>query len=167
MTKYFFILEILIKEGLAAYKTQIQTKQEAKNHKVGKFFDHTLYKCFFKKYTANDWCSSKVKLTPTHYFLETYLQHSKQSYFSDIYTECNDSHFLVHQMAWDTFDHLCKKAQKSVKKLERKYCNNNLCIIDAVQICNSSIHHFKYFLGNLSWNFGIRVWKKAWFDTPT
>ena len=125
----------------------------------------TLYINVFKKYTANDWCSSKLKLTPAQCFLENYLQHPKKSYFSDIYTEWNDSHFLVHQMAWVTFDHLCKKAQKSVKKLERKYCTNNLCIIDAVQICNSSIHH-KYFLGNWSWNFGIRVWKKAWFDTP-
>ena len=167
MTKCFFILEILIKEGLATYKTQIETKQEAKYHKVGKLFDRTLYKCFFKKYTANDWCFSKIKLTPALYFLETYLQHPKKSYFSDIYTERNDSHFLVHQMAWGTFDHLYKKAQKSVKKLERIYCANNLCIIEAVQICNSSIHHFKYFLGNWSWNFGIRVWKKAWFDTPT
>ena len=121
---------------------------------------------YFKKYTANDWCSSKPKLTPAQCFLENYLQHPKKSYFSDIYTEWNDSHFLVHQMAWVTFDRLCKKAQKTVKKLERKYCTNNLCIVDAVQICNSSIHHFKYFLGNWSWNFGIRVWKKAWFDTP-
>ena len=44
----------------------------------------------------------------------------------------------------------CAKKHKTVKKLERKYCTNNLCIVDAVQICNSSIHHFKYFLGNLS-----------------
>ena len=125
-----------------------------------------LFKYFLKMFPATHWCSSKLKLTPAQCFLENYLQHPKKSYFSDIYTEWNDSHFLVHQMAWVTFDHLCKKAQKSVKKLERKYCTNNLCIIDAVQICNSSIHHFKYFLGNWSWNFGIRVWKKAWFDTP-
>ena len=32
-----------------------------------------------------------------------------------IYTGWNDSHFLVHQMAWVTFGHLCKKAQKCVK----------------------------------------------------
>ena len=51
-------------------------------------------------------------------------------------------------MAWVTCDRLCKKAQKTMKKLERKYCTNKLCIVDAVQICNSSIHHFKYFLGN-------------------
>ena len=133
----------------------------------GKLFDHNLYKCFFKKYTANDWCSSKLKLTPAQCFLENYLQHPKKNYFSDIYTGWNDSHFLMHQMAWVTFDHLCKKAQKSVKKLERKCCSNNLCIIDVVQICNSSIHHFKCFWGNWSWNFGIRVWKKAWFNTPT
>ena len=67
---------------------------------------------FFKKYTANDWCSSKPKLTPAQCFLENYLQHPKKSYFSDIYTEWNDSHFLVHQMAWVTCDRLCKKAQK-------------------------------------------------------
>ena len=89
-----------------------------------------------------------LTITPAQYFLENYLQHPKKSYFSGIYTEWNDSHFLVHQMTWVAFDHLCKKAQKSVKKLERKYCNNNLYIIDAVQICNSSVHHFKYFLGN-------------------
>ena len=100
---------------------------------------------FFKKYTANDWCSSKLKLTPAQCFLENYLQHPKKSYFSDIYTEWNDSHFLVQQMTWIVFHHLCKKAQKSVKKLEKKYFTNNLCIIDAVQICNSSMHHFKYF----------------------
>ena len=35
--------------------------------------------------------------------------------------------------------------QKSVKKLEKKYFTNNLCIIDAVQIRNSSIHHCKRF----------------------
>ena len=78
-----------------------------------------------------------------------------------------DSLLQVHQIAWDTFDHLCKKAQKSVKKLERKYYTNNLCITDAVQLCNSSIHYILQlvFFGNWSWKFGIRVWKKPWFDT--
>ena len=35
------------------------------------------------------------------------------------YTEWYDSHFLVHQMAWGTFNHLCKKVQKSTKKYEK------------------------------------------------
>ena len=107
---------------------------------------------FFQKCTANDWYSSKVKLTPAQCFLENYLQHPKKAtslIYIYIYTEWNDSHFPVHQMAWVTFDRLCKKAQKTVKKLERKYCTNNLCIVDAVQICNSSIHDFKYFFGKL------------------
>ena len=84
-----------------------------------------------------------------------------------IYTEWYDFHFQVHQMAWDTFGHMCKKAQKSVKKLERKYYTNNLYITDTVQVCNSSILYIThYFFGNWSWNFRIGVWKKAWFDTP-
>ena len=44
-------------------------------------------------------------------------------------------------MTWDTFDHLRKKVQISVKKLKRKYYADNLYITDAVQICNSSIHY--------------------------
>ena len=44
-------------------------------------------------------------------------------------------------MTWDTFDHLRKKVQISVKKLKRKYYTDNLYITDAVQICNSSIHY--------------------------
>ena len=82
------------------------------------------------------------------------------------YTEWNDSHLMMHQMTWGTFDPMCKKAQKSVKELEMKYYTNNLCIIDTGQICNSSIRQFKYFFLNLTWNFRIRVWKKAWFDKP-
>ena len=70
---------------------------------------------------------------------------SQKEILSDICTEWNDSQFLVHQMAWVTFDHPCKKAQNNAKRLERKYYTNNLCIINAVQICHSSIHHFKYF----------------------
>ena len=90
---------------------------------------------FFKKYTANDWCSSKLKLTPAQCFLENYLQHPKKSYFPDIYTEWNDSHYLVHKMAWFIFDHLCKKAQKSAKKLERKYCNTALTMYVSMMQC--------------------------------
>ena len=96
-----------------------------------------------------------LTITPAQYFLENYLQHPKKSYFPDIYTEWNDSHFLVRQMAWVTFDHLCKKAEKSVKKLERKYYTNNLYITDAVQICNSSIH---YILQLIFWKLKLKFW---------
>ena len=51
MTKCFFILEILIKEGLAANKTQFEIKQEARYHKGGGGGDYliTLYvNVFFK-----------------------------------------------------------------------------------------------------------------------
>ena len=143
MTKCFFILEILIMEGMAAYKTQFEINQEARYRKVGNIIWSHFILIFFKKVYSQWLMFFKTWLTTAQYFLENYLQHPKKSYFSD------------------------KKAQKSVKKLERKYCNNNLCIIDTMQICNSSIHHVKYFLGNWSWNFKVRVWKKAWFDTPT
>ena len=62
------------------------------------------------------------------------------------YTEGNEAYFWVHQMAWGKFDQLCKKAQKSVKKLGRKYYTNNLCIIDGANLYQ--FHHFKYFSGN-------------------
>ena len=47
------------------------------------------------------------------------LQHPKKSYFSDIQNGMR----------------LTFRCTKSVKKLEGKYYTNNLCIIDAVQIC--------------------------------
>ena len=54
MTKCFFILEIIIKEGLAAYKTQFEIKQKLGTARWGKLFDRTLYKSFLKKNAAND-----------------------------------------------------------------------------------------------------------------
>ena len=131
--------------------------------RLGKLFDHFL----------NIFLKCKQPLTDV---LQNLNQHQLSVFLRTIYCitkelllwyrERNDSHFRWHQMAWGTFDNLCKKAPKRMKELERKYYTKNLCIIHAVQICNSFIHHFKYFLGIWSWNFGIRVWKEAWFDTP-
>ena len=51
-------------------------------------------------------------------------------------------------MAQGKFDHLCKKAQKYIKKLERKYYGNNLYNIDGANLYQ--FYHFKYFSGNSS-----------------
>ena len=65
-------------------------------------------------YIATHLCSSKLKPTSAQC-----LQHPKKSYFSDIQNEMR-------------FTFGCTK---SVKKLEEEYYTNNICIIDAVQIC--------------------------------
>ena len=64
--------------------------------------------------------SSKLKPTSAQYLLKNYSQHPKKSYFPAIQIGMRLT-FRVHQMAWGEFDHLRKKAQKSVEKFERKY----------------------------------------------
>ena len=113
--------------------------------------------------------------------LQILNQHQHSVFLRTIYSipkrATSHIYIYIYRMEWfslpgapNGMGHIWPPVQKSTKKcekLERKYCTKNLCIIDVVEICNSSIHHFKYFLGNWSRNFGMRVWKKAWFNTPT
>ena len=81
MTKCFSILEILIKKGLARFsclQDSVWNKARSYLPQAGENYLITLY-MFFKKCTANDWCSSKLKLTPAQCFLENYLQHPKKA----------------------------------------------------------------------------------------
>ena len=127
----------------------------------------TLY-MFFKKCTANDWCSSKLKLTPAQCFLENYLQHPKKSYFSDIYIQ-NGMILTFWFYKWHGA-HLTTCAKKHKKVWKSWKGNTALTIYTSLMQCKFatalSIIYFNYFFGNWSWNFGSRVWKKAWFDTP-
>ena len=85
---------------------------------------------------------------------------------------------LIYRMVWFTFSGapndigqiwlpVQKKAQKSVNIWNR---NTTLAIYTSLMQCKFatvlSIIYFNYFFGNWTWNFGIRVWKKAWSDTP-
>ena len=142
-TKYLFILKRFdsSRKGwldLAAYKTQLEIKQEDRYHEVGKII-WSLFKYFFKMYTANHWCSSKLKSTPAQCFIGNYLQHPKNSYFSDV----QNGVILTFKCTKLHSAHLttCAKMHKKVKKLERKYYTNNICITDIVQIYNISIHY--------------------------
>ena len=125
----------------------------------------TLY-MFFKKCTANDWCFSKLKLTQAQCFLENYLQHPQKSYFSDIQN-------VMILTFWCTKWHggyltTCGKKHKKVWKSWKG--NTTLTIYASLIQCKfatvPSIMYFNYVFRNSSWNFGIRVWKEAWLDTP-
>ena len=121
---------------------------------------------FFKKYTANDWCSSKLKLTPAQCFLENYLKHPKKSYFSDIQNGMNLTFWCTKWHA----AHLTTCAKKHKKVWKRLKGNTTLTIYASLMQCKfatvPSIMYFNYVFRNSSWNFGIRVWKEAWLDTP-
>ena len=90
--------------------------------------------------------SMKLKPTPAQCILINYLQHPKKGYFLAIQSGMR----LTCRGAPNDMGRIitCAKKHKKVKKLERKYYTNNLCIIDGANLYQ--FHHFKYFLGNSS-----------------
>ena len=124
------------------------------------------FKHFFKMYTTTHWCTSKLKPTAAQCSLENYLQHPKKSYFSDI------QNGMIHTfrcIKWHGA-HLTSCAKKHKKVWKSWKGNTTLTIYTSLMQCKFatvlSIIYFNYFFGNWTWNFGIRVWKKAWSDTP-
>ena len=126
----------------------------------------SLFKCFFKMYTATHWCSSKLKPKTAQCFLENYLQYPKKSYFSDI----RNKMILTFWCTKWHGAHLTTCAKKHKKVWKSWKGNTTLTIYASLIQCKFatvlSIMYFNYFFRNWSWNFGIRVWKKAWFDKP-
>ena len=126
----------------------------------------SLFKYFFKMYTVTHWCCSKLKPAPAQCFLENYLQHPKKSYFSDIQ---NGVIFSFRCTKWHGA-HLTTCAKKHKKVWKSWKGNTTLTIYASLIQCKFatvlSIMYFNYFFRNWSWNFGTRVWKKAWFDKP-
>ena len=126
----------------------------------------SLFKYFFKMYTATHWCCSKLKPAPAQCFLENYLQHPKKSYFSDIQ---NGVIFSFRCTKWHGA-HLTTCAKKHKKVWKSWKGNTTLAIYTTLMHSKFttvlSIIWFNYFVGNWSWNFGINVWKKVWFDAP-
>ena len=116
---------------------------------------------FFKKYTANDWCSSKLKLTPAQCFLENYLQHPKKSYFPDI----QDDMILFFKCTKYHGTHLttCAKKHKKVWKSWKE--NTTLTIYTSLMQCNFatilSIIYFNYFF----WKLKLKVWDQRVKET--
>ena len=92
--------------------------------------------------------STKLKSTPAQCLLKNYLQHPKKSYFPAIQNGMRLTFWGAPNNSLGANYHLYKKAQKSVKKFEKKYYGNNNCIIDGANLYQ--FHHFKYFLGNTS-----------------
>ena len=126
----------------------------------------SLFKYFLKMYTAVHWYSSKLKPTPAQCFFEKYLQHPKKSYFSDIQ---NDMILTFRCTKWHGANlNTCAKKHKKVWKSWKG--NTALTIYASLMQCKFAtvlfIIYFNHFFGNWSWNFRIRVWKKAWFGTP-
>ena len=126
----------------------------------------SLFKCFFKMYTATHWCSSKLKPKTAQCFLENYLQYPKKSYFCDIQNKMILTFWCTK---WHGA-HLTTCAKKHKKVWKSWKGNTTLTIYASLIQCKFatvlSIMYFNYFFRNWSWNFGIRVWKKAWFDKP-
>ena len=117
-------------------------------------------------YTVTHWCCSKLKPAPAQCFLENYLQHPKKSYFSDIQ---NGVIFSFRCTKWHGA-HLTTCAKKHKKVWKSWKGNTTLAIYTTLMHSKFttvlSIIWFNYFVGNWSWNFGINVWKKVWFDAP-
>ena len=126
----------------------------------------SLFKCFFKMYTATHWCSSKLKPKTAQCFLENYLQYPKKSYFSDIQNKMILTFWCTK---WHGA-HLTTCAKKHKKVWKSWKGNTTLTIYASLIQCKfatvPSIMYFNYVFRNSSWNFGIRVWKEAWLDTP-
>ena len=125
-----------------------------------------LFKYFLKMYTATHWCSSELKPIPAQCFLENYLQHPKKSYLSDIW----NGMILTFRCTKWYGAHLTNCAKKHKKAWKSWKRNTTLTICTSLMQCKFatvlSIIYFNYFFGNWIWNFGIGVWKKAWFNTP-
>ena len=88
---------------------------------------------------------SKLKPIPPQCLLKNYLHHPERSYFSAIQSGMR----LTFRGKPNGMGHIityAKKHTQKIKKLERKYYTNNLCIIDGVNLYQ--FHHFKYLLGN-------------------
>ena len=117
-------------------------------------------------YTVTHWCSSKLKSTPAQCFLENYLQQIKKSYFSDIQ---NGMILTFWCTKWHGA-HLATCAKKHKNVWKRLKGNTTLTIYASLIQCKFatvlSIMYLNYGFRSSSWNFGIRVWKKAWLDTP-
>ena len=127
----------------------------------GKLFDHFL-NIFWK-------CTQPFTV------LQNLNQHQLSVFLITIYNISKRATSLIYRMVCFSFSgapngmgHIWPPVQKSkkiVKKLERKYYTNNLCITYAVQNCTSSIHYIlQLFFEKLKLKFW--VWKKACLDTP-
>lgn len=95
-------------------------------------------------YTSTPWCFSKPKQTPSQCLLEKYLRHPKMSYVSGIRSGMR---LTFGCTKWGHGENLITSA-KNHKQVEIIWKGNTTPTIAAfsmVQICNSSIRHFKYF----------------------
>ena len=95
-------------------------------------------------YTSTPWCFSKPKQTPSQCLLEKYLRHPKMSYVSALRSGMR---LTFGCTKWGHGENLITGA-KNHKKVETIWKVNTTPTIAAfsmVQICNSSIRHFKYF----------------------